>query len=200
MNSAARRALRAELGSNWSTDLTLLAERLLREAEELYGERDQSWNFLGVQVGDFEANVTWPIDKKKKLACICLRSLLPSDWPDFLLFNLSHETVHMLSPPDTDQVTYLEEGAAVRFSLRRSIYKDARYICEQRKIFEEYPTDKYAVALRDVNHLLRAHPTAIAELRTQHKSLASLTPTDIASAAPNCAKALAERLCRRFGE
>jgi hypothetical protein len=46
----------------------------------------------------------------------------------------------MLSPPDdADQVTYLEEGVAVSFSLTRKIYKEPSYLGVQQAVFENNP-------------------------------------------------------------
>jgi hypothetical protein len=191
-------ALRQEFPGDWSDDLTALGEKLLVEAEQIYGERDRAWTFLGVQWGD--KNVTWPIDKQRKFACICLHELLPSHLPDFLPFNLAHEVVHMLCPPDRDNVTYLEEGVAVSFSLGRSIYGDARYIGEQLKIFEKYPDDKYTVAWKDVGRLIASEPSVISKLRSQEKSLSCISAAQIIAVAPNCDKAVAERLASKFSE
>jgi hypothetical protein len=74
-------ALRKEFPGDWFDDLTPLAEQLLREAEEFYSERDRTWTFLGGQVGEFKENLTWSIDKTRKLACIYLQKLLPDHWP-----------------------------------------------------------------------------------------------------------------------
>jgi hypothetical protein len=193
-------ALRKEFRGDWVDDLTPLAEQLLAEAEELYGSRDRAWIFLGVQVGEFKSNVTWPIDKDRKLACICLQKLLPTHWPDYLLFNLAHETIHMLSPPDADKVTYLEEGVAVCFSLTRKIYKDPSYLGEQQSILEKNPEDKYTTAWKDVELLIWIEPNAIAKLRCLNKSLSCISVTQIMEVAPSCDPAIAQRLTRRFKE
>ncbi|WP_339030482.1 hypothetical protein WI604_03915 [Bradyrhizobium symbiodeficiens] len=191
-------SLREEFPGSWADELTVHAEQRLREAEHLYGERDRAWTFIGVQVGSFEKNVTWPIDKKRKLACICLQQLPPGyAWPDFLHFNLAHETIHLLSPPDADQVTYLEEGVAVSFSLSRT-YANHNYLGEQVKIFEENPSDKYTVAWKDVDQLVRADPDAIKKLRLQNQSLSAISAAQIVDAVPGIEVAVAERLIRKF--
>lgn len=194
----ARLALREGYPGDWSDNLTAVGEQLIAEAEQLYGERDRVWSFLGVQVGDFEMNLTYPVDKERKLAFICLQRLLPNHMPDFLTFNLAHETVHMLSPPDADQVTYLEEGVAVVFSLTRSTYVDPTYLSAQQKILEEDPENKYTVAWKDVVQLIRAKPDVIGKLRDQNKSLSRISAGQIIDTAPNCDRAVAERLSRKF--
>jgi len=191
-------ALRQEFPGDWCDELTALGEKLLVEAEQIYGKRDRAWTFLGVQWG--EKNVTWPIDKQRKLACICLHKLLPNHMPDFIRFNLAHEVVHMLCPPDRDDVTYLEEGVAVSFSLGRSIYRDPGYLGAQLKIFEESPDDKYTVAWKDVGRLVASEPNVISKLRSPEKSLSCISAAQIIATAPRCDKAVAERLATKFPE
>jgi hypothetical protein len=190
-------ALRAEFTGYWRDDLTGSYAQLLAEAEQLYGERNRAWTFLGVQVGGFKENVTWPIDKKRKLACICLQKL-SGQMPDFLHFNLAHETIHMLSPPDADKVTYLEEGVAVVFSLTRKIYGDPTYLGKQQEVLEQDPDGKYTVSWKDVDRLIKTDPNAIAKLRSQNKSLSCISAAQIMDIAPSFDSVVAERLSRRF--
>ena len=141
-------ALRAEYPGKWSDEHMALAEKLLAEAELEYGERDRAWTFVGVRLEEPKGNFTWPMDKERELASICLKKLLPTDFPDLLLFNLAHETLHMLLPPDWDKVTYLEEGVAVAFSLSRTgIYKNDCYVGKQQGVFEGDPDSKYTICL-----------------------------------------------------
>jgi hypothetical protein len=187
--------LRKEFPGDWSDDLSTLCEQLLTEAEQLYGERDRTWTFLGVRWE--EQNLTWPIDKDRKLASICLHKL-KNHMPDFLPFNLAHETIHMLSPPDWDKVTYLEEGVAVSFSLTREIYKDPSYISKQQAIFEKNPENKYTTAWNGVDQLIKSKPGAITKLRLGNKSLSCVSATQILDLAPSFDRAVAKQLCERF--
>lgn len=191
-------ALRKEFSGDWSDELTAIGEQLLAEADQLYGGRDRTWTFLGVQWG--EKNLTWPIDKDRKLACICLHRLLPIHWPDFLPFNLAHETIHMLSPPGSDQVTYLEEGVAVTFSLTRKIYENVGFIDKQQAIFEDNPEDKYTIAWKGVDQLLGLEPDAITKLRLLNKSLSRIDSNQIMDVAPSFDIAVAKRLCEKFND
>jgi hypothetical protein len=38
-------ALRQEFPADWSDELSALGEKLLVEAEQIYGERDRAWTF-----------------------------------------------------------------------------------------------------------------------------------------------------------
>lgn len=118
--------------------------------------------------------------------------------PDFLRFNLAHEVVHLLSPPDASDVNYLEEGTAVSFSATRNIYRDPRYLKAQLDLLERYPTDKYTEAWKDVQLLERLDPRAIGNLRTKSKSLSQITVPNILDVVPMCDGVLADRLCRKF--
>ena len=93
--------------------LLLLQEELLSWAEHLYGPRDRSFQLFLPQFNDDGPNVRFTPDGHGAYA-----ELAPNarcHWR-FAVFQLAHETVHLLDPGLLGTATYLEEGVAVAFS------------------------------------------------------------------------------------
>jgi hypothetical protein len=168
---------------------------LLSEAEELYGKRDCTWTPLGIEVSDGpnETNVC----PSKKQVHIRLSSKHIDDY-DFTLFNLAHETIHVLGPCLRNEVTFLEEGVTNAFALGRKHYSNQGYANHIRSSHLSDPTDKYAQALAAVESLLRLRGDAIFQLRKTEKYLSRITPSQIVDAVPGCPNELSARLCVKF--
>ena len=94
--------------------LWALQQELLSWAEHLYGPRDASFQLYPPQFDDDGPNIRFTPDRRGVYA-----ELAPNaqrHWR-FAVFQLAHETVHLLDPGLLGTATYLEEGVAVAFSL-----------------------------------------------------------------------------------
>src|SRR5687768_7876201 len=95
-------------------DMTPLALKLLERAEELYGERDTAFDFLGVNVDPDGPQISFIMQITGTWIGIdptCLRL------PDKARYQIAHEVVHLLAPNRHPPTIMLEEGLAVHFSI-----------------------------------------------------------------------------------
>lgn len=166
----------------------------LSEAEELYGKRDCQWTSLGIEIsnGQNETNVC----PSKKQVHIRLQSTTLNEH-DFTLYNLAHETIHVLGPVLKDEVNFLEEGVATLFALELKHYNDAN-CCKIMRSQLCADKNNYRPALEDVESLLRLRRDAIFQLRKTEKYLSRITPSQIVDAVPACPKELSARLRAKF--
>jgi hypothetical protein len=116
---------------------------------------------------------------------------------DFTLFNLAHETIHVLGPVLKDEVNFLEEGVATSFAFERKHYKGTDF-CKTMRSQLCASENNYHRALDDVESLLRLRHDAIFQLRQTEKYLSRIIPSQIFDAVPDCPKELSARLCAKF--
>lgn len=93
-----------------------LASRLgamLREVESLYGERDKSWTFVGVE---FERNgpQIWFPENCGNIAIQLNTNALNDEV--LAHYQLAHEVVHLLAPDGKARAPNIEEGLATVYS------------------------------------------------------------------------------------
>ena len=104
-----------------SQNLQKLQHDLLIWAEELFGERDTSWNLLPQPTfGNRYPHIFYPDPASLRLVMIKLGRGAREKWT-IVLFQLAHEVIHLLNPhrPDPGErpvTSYLEEGVACAFS------------------------------------------------------------------------------------
>ena len=90
-----------------------LQVELLSWAEQLYGPRDASWRIDPPQCAKNIPHVDLAVGRG---AFARLAPNAQRHWR-FAVFQLAHESVHLLDPVKWGEATYLEEGVAVGFSL-----------------------------------------------------------------------------------
>ena len=94
--------------------LTTRLGQMLHIAEELFGKRDYSYTPIGVEFYDGENPMVWYPGNCKHVA-IRLKASAENDGRQ-ALYQLAHETVHLLSPTGGENANNLEEGVATWFS------------------------------------------------------------------------------------
>ncbi len=167
-----------------------LASRLgqmLQMVESEFGPLDKSYTILGIEFRDGVPQVWFP-DKHKCCHIVIQLSREAMQEPVRALWQLAHESVHLLDPhPGGGNV--LEEGVAAHFAVR--------YLAQLNCSF---PTGdpRYDEASSLVEQLLAARPGAIRELRAQHGPLHSVTAAQISAVCPGVECSIAERLARDF--
>ena len=168
---------------------------LLGMAEKEYGERDKDWTILGVEFNNQNRPKNWhPFDPKKKNIIIQLGKKAANNKKQ-MLFQLSHEVFHALSPTGGKDSNYLEEGLATYFSIKATeeIGVD---------ITPDYiAMDRYRKAYDLVESVYKIHPNTgqrIADFRKHGNTISGINKKQIMIIFPNITEALASQLVRKF--
>jgi hypothetical protein len=167
----------------------------LEKAEELFGPRDKSFTLLGTEFHDGPNRVIYPNANHDQIVILLSKEARGNH--DQALFQLAHETVHVLAPVDVGTSTVLEEGLATYFSLTAPDFADPTYARRS----EASLTGKfraYRDALNDVRALLSVDPTVVARIRKANELFASVTPSRLCNVAPHCSTEVADRLTHTF--
>jgi hypothetical protein len=165
---------------------------MLSEAEELYGPRDMTWTPIGVEFFDSSVPHIWfPGNRNHVAVRLTLATLCDLN---AALWQLAHETVHILGPVKVGNANNLEEGVATHFALNVSCYTDNSRV----PLFRQNLGRPYHSALQDCEVLLQMDRGIIKEMRKKQSYLSRITAEDILDVLPSCNRALAERLASRF--
>ena len=168
-----------------------LASRLghmLHLAQEMFGDRDQSYTILGVEFGGEVPMVWYPWNRHH--VAIRLANSAASNMSE-ACYQLSHESVHLLAPNGGGSANNLEEGVATFFA--------AHYM---HKNFEKYEVTisipSYARALNLVLPRLNADATCIRRLRAKQPSFSLITHADLAGEFPKLSSEDVDFLLSKF--
>lgn len=179
------RCTKWELGFSWSYASAF--GELLARAEESFGPRDPSYTPLGIEISDAEAPQIWFPGNRKFLA-IQLSREAASDWRRGL-FQLAHETVHVLAPTGGARAPNIEEGLATLFSDEFSAWAGWGVITGD---------PRYLAAKKDVSTLMAIDRDAVRRIRLVEPSFARWTPEHILANYPAVPVDVATRLCQPF--
>ena len=179
-----------EGGYSW-TIISLLGT-ILKDAESLYGERDRSFNILGVELCDQEQPQTWypgSWDGQKdviiQITKDCQTNLKKA------IFQVSHEVIHCLCPKPGRHANVLEEGLATLFSTY-----------ESNKFGIGYHTDSllYISAMKKVEELLSYDETIIKKARMMEPDISLITKEMLLGFHPSIKDDLLKILLKPFSE
>jgi hypothetical protein len=178
-------------GGSWT--LTTYFGEMLSKAEELYGRRDMDWTPIGVEffAGDVP-RIWFPGGRKHVAIRLTLAAL--NDLNE-ALWQLAHETVHVLGPVEGN-TNNLEEGVATHFALSVPHYDTSRVTLFRQSV--EASASAYSSPLRDYEALLQIDSGVIKKLRKQQSYLSRITARQILDVLPSCDATLAVRLADRF--
>ena len=176
-------------GNDWTLPRRL--GEMLGEAEIKYGSRDESFTVLGVEFGPDGWNPHIYYPPTGKHITIMLAPIALNDH-DIALYELAHECVHLLGPPDvaTTPATVLEEGLATVFQ--------EDYMAQKRNRYGMTSEPKYIAAAADVRQLLSIEPDAIKMLRNVQPSFSKMTLGHFSSLLPSVDNALVQKLLAPF--
>ena len=172
----------------------------LKAAEQKYGERDRSWTILGVEFTKSGPPQVWypgsndgRRDVIVQLTTNCAGDMIRQ------LFQLSHESIHLLSPTGSGHATVFEEGLAAYFSI---VY------IQNRLHFGPNPdqwfqNSKYLPAYHIISNVYRIHPDADARIRmlrniNKQSLSAGLTPAMLTAVFPLLSNDVANTLCQDY--
>lgn len=179
-----------EGGYSW-TIISLLGT-ILKDAEGLYGERDRSFNILGVELCDQEQPQTWypggwngQKDVIIQITKDCENNLKKA------IFQVSHEVIHCLCPKPGHHANVLEEGLATLFSTYESNKFGTGY----------HPGSLlYISAMEIVEELLSYDETIIKKARMMEPDISLITKEMLLAFHPSIKDDLLEILLKPFSD
>lgn len=148
--------------------LTTRLGEMLRKAEELFGKRDHSYTPLGIEFYGDIPMVWYPGNCKHIAIRLSLNAAFDSRRA---LYQLAHETVHLLSPTGGRNSINFEEGVATWFS---------NFYLEQIGFVGMIPlVDSYERVLQLVKPFLDKDPYLVKRIREKQPSFHIMTVEDI---------------------
>lgn len=171
--------------SSWT-----LAARLgdmLMEAEKRFGERDKEYSILGIEFHHGGPMTTYRDGRKHIVIQLSIGAL---EDHTLACWQLSHETIHLLSPLGKQGANILEEGLATHFS--------RFYLRDKLGIPVTAVGENYVEADDIVTKMLTLNENAIREMREREPTISHMTPEIIKAVFPKFPDDLAEKLCRKF--
>ena len=178
-------------GGYTATIISLLGI-ILKDAESLYGERDRSFNILGVELCDQEQPQTWypgGWDGQKdviiQITKDCETNLKKA------IFQVSHEVIHCLCPKPGRHANVLEEGLATLFSTYESNKFGTGY----------HPGSLLYISAREkAEELLSYDETIIKRARMMEPDISLITKEMLLGFHPSIKNDLLEILLKPFSE
>lgn len=182
-------------GHSWT--LTTRLGKFLQKAEKEYGVRDKSWTILGVEFSAGGQPTVWyPFSRDNTKFIAIQLTRRAANNKKRALFQLAHETIHLLSPAGPDQQSsVLEEGLATYFSIHA--LADTGVKIKAQYIGSKPYTQSYIL----VSKLYKLHSDTgarIKDLRAQGYTLSNISADKLMQSFPNIDAKLAELLTQRF--
>ena len=160
----------------------------LKKAEELFGERDKNYTILGVEFVLAERPQVWyPGNCKQILIQLSQHALIDVNQA---LYQLSHETIHCLSPNGKGVANVLEEGLATYFS--ESYFQ----LNGLTPMFSTIP--EYNEAIYLVKQLLAVDMDIIKKVRLIQPTISDISVNNLLEINSELNKDLLEKLCQPF--
>jgi hypothetical protein len=161
---------------------------MLRKAEELFGKRDMEYTILGVEFALTERPQVWYPGNYKHIIVQLNKHALEN--LNQALYQLSHETVHCLSPIGKKAANILEEGLATYFS---------EWYMKQNGLGDWFASlPEYIEAVKLVKDLLAIDSDIIKKVRAIQTTISEIKPEELLQANNNIPKELADKLCEPF--
>jgi hypothetical protein len=161
---------------------------MLKIAESLYGSRDLSYTFLGIEFAENKPQ-NWFPGRCKHVVIQLSKSCIME--PDKACFQLAHEVIHLLSPTEYKNVNVLEEGLASYFQMQ---YMDK----EWPKANMHIDDPAYISAKKSVEKLLALDKDAIKTLRKKEPVISHITESMIIDSYPSLETKITKHLCQKF--
>lgn len=173
-------------GHSWTITSKLGA--ILRDAEEKYGKRDESYTILGIEFTNQSTPKIWYPENNKQI--IIQITLACEDNINKAVFQVAHEVIHCLSPTGIKNANVLEEGLATLFSIDYTLQNN------HGTWFPEIT--EYSNALNFMRELISIDPDIIRKIRKIQPTLSMIDKDLILKTNVNVPLSLAESLTIRF--
>lgn len=167
--------------------LWALQRKLLAMAESLYGLRDQSFRVFHPQFCENGPNIRIEYVLRGAYAQLSYNGRFY--WPT-VVYELAHETVHLLNPVKRGEINNLEEGVAVAFSLHAQEYFSVRV--------QRPSMPSYASALSLVEALPNDPLQSAGRIRWKVGRFSDVSADDLVGLFPELDVDVANRLANRF--
>ncbi len=166
---------------------------LLDMAEHLLGQRDYSFCICQPEFGTGPPIVlSSPNNSSERRAVFSSNARFY--WPT-VVYELAHETIHLLNPVTHSEVTYLEEGVAVAFSIHaQKKYRESA----QEPNPDKREDRKYAFAYSLVEKLPDSILGSGKKIRQKVGRLSDATAIDLRDLYPGLEHSIAEKLASKF--
>lgn len=149
---------------------------MLNWAEQLFGQRDKEWTFIGIE---FRDNGPYIFYYPGKRISIVLSTNCSGYFPNSpqLYYQLAHETCHLLYPTGKNDANVLNEGISTYFSklFQEKEYPNLTYAIDdikQTKYYEPYLL---------VEKLLKSDNDAVKKIREISPNISSVTEEQLLS-------------------
>jgi hypothetical protein len=174
--------------------LVTILGALLGEAEVSFGPRVKDWTILGIEFGPDIGTMTSPqIWYPGSSSNVAVRlSMNAAANPATAIFELAHETIHLLAPAGRAPAIRLEEGLATNFS-RQIADRHGWVDLAERSISPDYRASE-----EDVRDFLHKHPAEIQRLRLMEPVFDKWTPEFLLRNVDEISTDTAIKLCARF--
>lgn len=179
-----------EGGYSW-TIISLLGT-ILNDAEGLYGERDRSFNILGVELCDQDQPMIWYPGSRDGRKDVIIQITKDCETNiNKAVFQVSHEIIHCLCPKPGRHANVLEEGLATLFSTIESTKHNTGY---------QPDSLPYVFAMEKVWELLRLDESIIKKARMIEPDFSLMTKELLLGFHPSIKNDLLEILFKPFSE
>lgn len=158
------------------THLTQNFQNMLNKAEEMFGERDKSWTFIGIEFYNDGPYIMYYQNKRISIVLSKDCSKLIPEFPQ-LYYQLSHEVCHLLYPTGKKDANVLNEGISTYFS---KVYLDILFPNNDYAI-ENIKKSIYFRAYILVEKLLSLDPDSIKKIRAINPNISYVTKEEISS-------------------
>ncbi len=176
-----------ESGGTYTFTLASRLGQMLEMAEQRFGPRDRSYTILGFEFRAGSSQIWFPEDGKTVI--VQLDSSNMND-PNLPLFQMAHESVHLLTPVLPANASVLEEGLATYFSKEyMAAHIGGVWLTGDQKY------DRAEVLARK---LLLFNPDAVKALRELVSVISEATAQNILKICPSLSPQLAEQLVVTF--
>lgn len=156
------------------THLTQIFQNMLNKAEEMFGERDRSWTFIGIEFYNDGPYIMYYPNKRISIVLSKDCSTLIPGFPQ-LYYQLSHEVCHLLYPTGKKDANVLNEGISTYFS---KVYLDILFPNNDYAI-ENIKKSRYSRAYTLVEKLLSLDPNSIKKIRSINPNISYVTKEEI---------------------
>jgi len=160
----------------------------LHLAEQLYGDRDKSYTILGVEFVLADRPQIWYPGNRKFIVIQLTASSLTNEFQ--ALYQLSHETIHLLSPLGMKSANVLEEGLATYFS--------ELYLARLGQPNWKPTIKEYQDAVDLTKAILAIDNDIIKKVRELERTISKLTPEHFLQINSDIPVDLLNKLCDKF--
>lgn len=167
--------------------LTTSLGNFLWELQRKFGPRDMTYTPLGIEFAPDGPMIWYPIPESKHLS-IVLSDNARRDWKR-ALWQLAHESVHVLAPTGQRNSLVVEEGLA-------SLYADETSRAYGLGYLNTDP--RYQYCIDKVRELLTIQIDAVTVLRRLEPSFSKWQAQWLVDVLPNVPRVLADALCEPF--